>query len=277
MNDRQFIKWVEDYDSPPFEYENRSFNIPWVEACYSRFSDVVSEFELIVEEYLHRQELTLLDVGFFPGTLLKVIKKLYRQNEKWTFHGVGLTLPQEFIHHMESFGIHSHHVNLDPALNPPATRDIPILIPLEADTVDVAFCTEIMEHLIQPSHMTREVRRVLKPGGILIVTTPNLATLGNRIRLLFGKSIFMSMEDWTGYMEQDWRPHFREYTMAELCSFFTSEGFSVIRARFQNLKWSRKMLGTLPVTRRIARYLYNFVPALFPPFSQGLMLTIKKK
>ncbi len=86
----------------------------------------------------------------------------------------------------------------------------------------------------------------------------------------------MSLEDWNGSILGDWRPHFREYTMAELCSFFASEGFSIIRRHYQNLKWSKKMLSKVPVPQRIARYLYNSVPTIVPQFSQGIMLTLKK-
>ena len=44
----------------------------------------------------------------------------------------------------------------------------------------------MIEHLYNPDHMLEECRRVLKPGGLLIISTPNLQAWYNRILFLFG-------------------------------------------------------------------------------------------
>ncbi len=51
----------------------------------------------------------------------------------------------------------------------------------------VLFC-EIIEHLVAPDRTLGKVVELLAPGGLLLVTTPNLASLGNRLRLLRGKT-----------------------------------------------------------------------------------------
>jgi SAM-dependent methyltransferase len=51
----------------------------------------------------------------------------------------------------------------------------------------ILFC-EIIEHLVAPDRTLAAVVELLAPGGLLLVTTPNLASLGNRIRLLRGKT-----------------------------------------------------------------------------------------
>jgi SAM-dependent methyltransferase len=51
----------------------------------------------------------------------------------------------------------------------------------------ILFC-EIIEHLVAPDRTLRAVVDLLAPGGLLLVTTPNLASLGNRIRLLRGRT-----------------------------------------------------------------------------------------
>ena len=44
---------------------------------------------------------------------------------------------------------------------------------LESGSVDVIYCSEVVEHLINPENLLNEFRRVLKPGGYLILSTPN--------------------------------------------------------------------------------------------------------
>jgi SAM-dependent methyltransferase len=45
-------------------------------------------------------------------------------------------------------------------------------IPLNAASIDTVFMTEVLEHAHKPVELLREVRRVLKPGGILFMTVP---------------------------------------------------------------------------------------------------------
>jgi SAM-dependent methyltransferase len=45
-------------------------------------------------------------------------------------------------------------------------------IPFETDSVDHVLCTEVLEHVPDPSPLVAEVRRVLKPGGTALVTVP---------------------------------------------------------------------------------------------------------
>jgi SAM-dependent methyltransferase len=45
-------------------------------------------------------------------------------------------------------------------------------IPLESNTVDIVFSTQVLEHVPEPQAMLKECYRVLKPGGFLILTCP---------------------------------------------------------------------------------------------------------
>jgi len=52
---------------------------------------------------------------------------------------------------------------------------------------DAVVAAEVLEHVVDTDHLLAEIARVLRPRGALIVTTPNLASLENRVRLLFGR------------------------------------------------------------------------------------------
>jgi len=53
---------------------------------------------------------------------------------------------------------------------------------------DVVFCGEIIEHLFSPDALLRDLRTLLRPSGILILSTPNLGYYVNRLLLLVGIS-----------------------------------------------------------------------------------------
>ncbi len=57
------------------------------------------------------------------------------------------------------------------------------------ENFDAVFCTEGIEHLENHFSFLREMRRILKPGGILVLTTPNITALRSRVRF-FGSGFF---------------------------------------------------------------------------------------
>lgn len=109
------------------------------------------------------------------------------------------------------------HVPFD--LNSTETRD---LWPEMAD-YDVVVCAEVIEHLrISPLHALRFLGSALRPGGWLVLQTPNAARIGNRMRLLAGRNPFEQLR------EDSLHPgHFREYTVDELLALGTEAGLEV--------------------------------------------------
>ena len=70
-------------------------------------------------------------------------------------------------------------------------RDIPVVaadlnrpLPFPDATFDYAVCVDGIEHLENPFAMVREFRRVLKPGGEVFISTPNISSFRSRTRYL---------------------------------------------------------------------------------------------
>jgi SAM-dependent methyltransferase len=59
-------------------------------------------------------------------------------------------------------------------------------LPFGAAEFDTVAMVAVIEHLFDPIGALKECSRVLKPGGRLIVDTPNIAKWTRRIKLLFG-------------------------------------------------------------------------------------------
>jgi len=58
-------------------------------------------------------------------------------------------------------------------------------LPYEDASFDLVTCTEVIEHLEHFRSALREMARVLRPGGFLVITTPNVLNLRSRLRYLF--------------------------------------------------------------------------------------------
>jgi glycosyltransferase involved in cell wall biosynthesis/SAM-dependent methyltransferase len=92
-------------------------------------------------------------------------------------------------------------------------------------------CCELIEHLsADPMHMMAEINRILKPGGYVVLTTPNLAGLRGVSALLLGYH--------PGLLSVYTRPsagqpadarHHREYTPIEIHLLLEDAGFEVTR------------------------------------------------
>jgi glycosyltransferase involved in cell wall biosynthesis/SAM-dependent methyltransferase len=95
--------------------------------------------------------------------------------------------------------------------------------PYDDSVFDVVLFCEIIEHLLSdPVQALMEIRRVLKPGGDLVLTTPNVARLDNVRKIVAGENVY---DPYSGH--GPYGRHNREYTQEDLFSLLSSNGFTV--------------------------------------------------
>lgn len=97
-------------------------------------------------------------------------------------------------------------------------------LPAEDGTFDVVLCCEVLEHMdVDPMYMLAEINRVLKVGGRLILTTPNITSSRALWKMLRGIEPYFFMQ-----YHKDGSPyrHNYEYSPNGLASLLKAAGFS---------------------------------------------------
>ena len=60
------------------------------------------------------------------------------------------------------------------------------ILPFPSKYFDVILCNQVVEHLINPDNLFKEIRRLLKDNGCAYISVPNLCSFHNRIFILLG-------------------------------------------------------------------------------------------
>jgi SAM-dependent methyltransferase len=69
----------------------------------------------------------------------------------------------------------------------PLQADVDEPLPLEDARFDAVVAGELLEHLRFPDALVAEIRRVLRPGGVLVGSVPNAFRVQGRLRFLRGR------------------------------------------------------------------------------------------
>ena len=101
-------------------------------------------------------------------------------------------------------------------------------LPVATGAVDVVIMSELIEHLVDPDSALDEVHRVLRPGGTLLLSTPNLAAWYNRGLLALGiQPVFseVSLRGVYGRPGSQVVGHLHMFTRRALAELLTARGF----------------------------------------------------
>jgi SAM-dependent methyltransferase len=103
-------------------------------------------------------------------------------------------------------------------------------LPLSDHSVATITLCATFEHLrVDPLFALGEMRRVLRPGGLLYLTTPNLYRLGNIASFALGRGLaFDPIREYGKLHSIGHMGHVREYTASEVRRFLEGAGFAAI-------------------------------------------------
>ena len=178
----------------------------------SRYKECIKRFAALAPA--HRVD--VLDIG--GGQLALMCTKL------WSDHGTVADLPGPHLLYMAAHGLETVQWNICKAEPPLAAK------------YDFVFFSEVIEHLPIPGYIVLErIRKVLRPGGVIICTTPNLYRLRNLVFMALGQPIF----DYFQYPDEDIAlSHVLEYSRDHLDWQFKKAGFTQCRVEYSQMHHS---------------------------------------
>ncbi|WP_276260084.1 class I SAM-dependent methyltransferase [Haloglomus litoreum] len=127
--------------------------------------------ELLAEILEQVRPTSMLDVGCGTGELALRLVEIAGVEEC-----VGVDVSAAAVERAEEHGLTAYQVDVEDER-----------LPFEDDRFDVITASEVIDYLCDPGNLFREVQRCLRPGGVFVLTTPNLASSHNRIALLAGR------------------------------------------------------------------------------------------
>jgi 2-polyprenyl-3-methyl-5-hydroxy-6-metoxy-1,4-benzoquinol methylase len=106
---------------------------------------------------------------------------------------------------------------------------------IAADSFDLVLMGEVFEHILnQPAGLLKGIFRILRPGGLLILTTPNPSTLANAIRLLLDRYVLWGTFEFLKETKLDGSKiidhgdiHYREYPAWVVVNLMAEIGYRI--------------------------------------------------
>jgi len=136
--------------------------------------------------------------------------------------------------------------------------DLNFGFPIASQTFDVVTAGEVIEHMIDEGAFLQECHRVLKKGGTLVLTTPNLGFSFNRLLVLMGRT---PMFVYTPY-------HYHFHTRKTITQLVEEHGFHIDNVISSHVLYSRR--------RHFTGRIFEWLGDIFPTFGAHLILFARK-
>ncbi len=137
-----------------------------------------------------------------------------------------------------------------------AQGDVEGKLPFKDHTFDIVFWGDNVEHLFLPEKTLKEIFRILKPNGRLILSTPNMGYI--RYRIYYLVHGMLPQTEWYGKYPWLWE-HIRFFNKKIMKQFLSTNGFKLT-----------KFVGVS--RRRLDRVFLELFPDLF-----GMIMVIEAK
>lgn len=144
-----------------------------------------------------------------------------------------------------------------------------------SDHFDLINCDAFIEHLDEsPRKLFLQMRKLVKPGGFILITTPNLTSLLKRVRFLCGLSCMWDFNDY--WKSEMFLGHRREFTVFELKEMCQKSGFKMVVAYTKNVYPTGKV-KKIGMSSKIIRSIIRLFSKLIPDSGEVIYLLAQKE
>lgn len=197
--------------------------------------DFNNHFQRFPVDYFEDIENIPMHENYFTPILIKLRSLINNQNARILDVGCGtglFTSPLALWGFSNLYGVDGSREIVDLAISR-GFKEVNIIsdlssscLPYDSDFFDVIICKDVLEHLIDPLYAVREITRVLRSDGILLVHVPNHFPLVGRFKFLFENDL-----DTFKFFPNSTRfnfPHIRFFEFYEFCKLFNESGYEII-------------------------------------------------
>ncbi len=146
----------------------------------------------------------VLDIGCYSGL---ISERLAQRNNRVS----AIDLSSDAVRRARAKGIDAYEADIEK--NP---------LPFPRHSFEAIVAAEVIEHLFDTDAFLERVKEYLAPAGALVLTTPNLATLGRRLMLLMGKNPLIEVS-----CRGDAAGHIRYFVKESLFTLLNAHGFTI--------------------------------------------------
>jgi FkbM family methyltransferase len=227
----EFLQYAENVRPRPQDLplQDRAVFHPGATFLLSQAHRIWLTLQLLNRHLPDSPDAVLLDLGAYPFTIDIAVRE-YLKRDCRIVATYAQPLSEECRAALAQDCIEIAPVNLDPrVVKTPGVPGMTDTLPLEDCSVDAVLFAHVIEHLYHPIQILKEVFRVLKPGGKLILTTDHAFLLGGFLNYLNGGEFVHEPVDTTAAMVfHDWRGHVRFFSDGDLRKLVAEAGGSVV-------------------------------------------------
>jgi len=113
--------------------------------------------------------------------------------------------------------------------------------PIDSEQFDFVTCIEGIEHVQDQFHLVRECGRILKPGGYLVLSTPNILNLASRLKFLLSGFYSLFASPINEFSQVPVFDHIHPVTYYQLRYMLHTQGFRITKVATD--LWRRSAAG----------------------------------
>ena len=174
---------------------------------------------------LMHDNISILDIGCGDGSFMQELKKVKENSNIF-----GIEYSDREIEEARKKGLDVRKMDVEQGID------------FQGNGFEIVYAGEVIEHIFNPDNFLAEINRILKRGGHLLITTPNLCAWFNRILFPFGvQPIFLEPSTksklvgsgFLGKLKKDNHPvgHIRVFTFQALKDLLEMNGFKIEKVK----------------------------------------------